>query len=69
MPSVSSEIIAEISTHMAKRGGDISVWCVGTARDWHSPILDAHLREEQDAGGAYIAFCAMCAISVNERRR
>lgn len=37
MPSVSSEIIAEITDHIRKFGGDFTAWCVGTARDWHSP--------------------------------
>jgi len=48
MPSVSSEIIAEITAHMGKFGGDFSAWCVGTARDWHSAVLEAHEREDQD---------------------
>jgi hypothetical protein len=44
MPSVSSEIIAEITAHMGRFGGDFTAWCVGTARDWHSPVLEAHER-------------------------
>ena len=48
MPSVSSEIIAEITAHMGKFGGDSSAWCVGTARDWHSPVLEAHEQEEKN---------------------
>jgi hypothetical protein len=47
MPSVSSEIIAEITDHIRKFGGDFTAWCVGTARDWHSPILVAHQIEEK----------------------
>ena len=48
MPSVSSEIIADITNHISKCGGDFGAWCVGTARDWHSPVLEAHEREEKD---------------------
>ena len=40
MPRVSSEIIAEITNHIGKLGGDFNEWCVGTARDWHSPVLE-----------------------------
>ena len=47
MPSVSSEIIAEITDHIRKSGGPFTAWCVGTARDWHSPILVAHQIEEK----------------------
>ena len=48
MPSVSSEIIADITEHIGKFGGDFSAWCVGTARDWHSPVLEAHEQEEKN---------------------
>jgi hypothetical protein len=48
MPRVSSEIIADITDHIGKLGGDFSAWCVGTARDWHSPVLEVHEREEKD---------------------
>jgi len=48
MPSVSSEIIAEITAHMGKFGGDLTAWCVGTARDWHSAVLEAHEQEEKN---------------------
>ena len=48
MPSVSSEIIEEFTDHISERGGDFAAWCVGTARDWHSPVLEAHEREEKD---------------------
>ena len=37
MPSVSSEIIAEITAHMSKFGGDFSAWCIGTAHGSTSP--------------------------------
>ena len=47
MPSVSSEIITEITDHIRKFGGPFTAWCVGTARDWHSPILVAHQIEEK----------------------
>ena len=47
MPSVSSEIIAEITDHIRKFGGPFTAWCVGTARDWHSPVLVAHQIEEK----------------------
>ena len=48
MPSVSSEIIEEITNHISKHGGVIGAWCVGTARDWHSPVLGAHEHEERN---------------------
>ncbi len=48
MPSVSSEIIEDIRTHISKCGGNFADWCVGTARDWHSPALEAHEQEEKN---------------------
>ncbi|MBI4166789.1 MAG: hypothetical protein HY508_13770 [Acidobacteria bacterium] len=47
MPSVSSEIISDITNHISRFGGDFSAWWVGTARDWHSPVLGAHEQEEK----------------------
>jgi hypothetical protein len=34
MPSVSNEIISDITEHIRMFGGDFSACCVGTARDW-----------------------------------
>ena len=48
MPSVSSEIIADITDHIGKFGGNFTAWCVGTARDWHSAVLEAHEQEEKN---------------------
>ena len=48
MPSVSSEIIADITDHIGKFGGEFTAWCVGTARDWHSAVLEAHEHEEKN---------------------
>jgi len=48
MPSGSSESIAEITAHMGRFGGNFTEWCVGTARDWHSPVLEAHEQEERN---------------------
>lgn len=48
MPSVSSEIIPEITAHIGRFGGDFTTWCVGTARDCGDRVLEAHEREEQD---------------------
>jgi hypothetical protein len=48
MPSVSSEIIEDITNHISMCGGNFTEWCVGTARDWHSPILETHEREDQN---------------------
>jgi len=48
MPNVSSEIIAEITAHMGRFGGDFTVWCVGTARDWGDAVLEAHEQEEKN---------------------
>jgi hypothetical protein len=48
MPSVSSEIMADITDHIGKFGGDFTAWCVGTARDWHSADLEAHEHEEKN---------------------
>ncbi len=42
MPSVGSEIIEEITSHITRRGGDFADWCIGTARDWRSPVMEAH---------------------------
>ena len=48
MPSVSSEIIEDITNHISRCGGKFTAWCVGTARDWHSPVLEAHEQEEKN---------------------
>ena len=48
MPNISSEIIADITNHISHCGGDFTVWCVGTARDWHSAVLEAHEQEEKN---------------------
>ncbi len=42
MPSVSSEIIEEITNHISICGGDFADWCIGTARDWRSPVMELH---------------------------
>ncbi|MBI4167076.1 MAG: hypothetical protein HY508_15225 [Acidobacteria bacterium] len=39
MPSVSGEIIADITDYTGKSDGDFSAWCVGAARDWGDPAL------------------------------
>ena len=41
MPSVSNEIIADITDHIRRFGGDFHAWCVGTAmtrtaRSWRN---------------------------------
>ena len=48
MPSVSNEIIEDITDHIRRRGGTFAVWCVGTARDWRSPVMEAHEHGDQD---------------------
>jgi hypothetical protein len=48
MPSVSNEIIAEITDHIRRFGGDFTVWCVGTARDWHNPVFESRQTEGKD---------------------
>ena len=48
MPSVSSEIIADITNHISNCGGDFTTWCVGTARDWGDPVLEAREQEEKN---------------------
>ena len=48
MPSVSSEIISDITNHIRECGDDFTAWHVGTARDWHSPVLEAHEQEEKN---------------------
>ncbi len=48
MPAVSDEIIADITDHIQKSGGDFSAWCVGIARDGHNPVFEAHQREDTD---------------------
>ncbi len=53
MPSVSSEIISDITEHIRKLGGDFSSWCVDIARDAHNPVLEAHQAEERNDGLIY----------------
>jgi hypothetical protein len=48
MPSVSGEIIAAITDHIRKFGGDFTAWCVGTARDWHNPVFESRQTEGKD---------------------
>jgi len=50
MPSVSNEIISDITEHIRKFGGDFTASCVGTTRDWHNRVLDPHQAEEKDDG-------------------
>ncbi len=67
MPSVSSEIISDITDHIRKLGGDFSSWCVGIARDWHCPVLEAHQAEERNDGLIYReAYTAASARSVRD---
>ncbi len=48
MPAVSSEITSDITEHIRKAGGGFADWRIGTARDWHCPVLEAHRAEEKD---------------------
>jgi hypothetical protein len=48
MPTVKDEIIADITGHIRQFGGNFGVWCVGTASDWHCPVLEAHQIEDKD---------------------
>ncbi len=67
MPSVSSEIISDITAHIRKLGGDFSNWCVGIARDAHNPVLQAHQLEERNDGLIYReAYTATSARSVRD---
>ncbi len=67
MPSVSNEIISDITEHIQKLGGDFHAWCVGIARDAHNPMLEAHQREERNDGLIYReAYTAASARSVRD---
>jgi len=50
MPVLSSEIIADLTEHIRRSGGDFSSWSVGTAQDAHNPLFDAdRLKDSDDA--------------------
>ncbi len=67
MPSVSSEIISDITEHMRKLGGDLSSWCVGIACDAHNSVLEAHQVEERNDGLIYReAYTAASARAVRD---
>ena len=67
MPGTSSEIISDITEHIRRLGGDCSSWCVGTARDLHNPVLEAHQLEERNDGLVYReAYTAASARSVRD---
>ena len=48
MPIMRSEIIADMTEHIRRFGGDFSVWCVGTAQDAHNPLFDADRPKDSD---------------------
>ncbi|MBZ5543504.1 MAG: hypothetical protein LAO07_07470 [Acidobacteriia bacterium] len=48
MPSMSNGIIADITAHIRRFGGDSTAWCVGTTRDWHNPVFDSRQNEDRD---------------------
>ena len=50
MPCAKNEIIADVTAYIRRSGGNFSAWCVGTARDWHCPVLEAHQIEEKEDG-------------------
>lgn len=42
------ELITEIEEHIRKAGGELGEWCVGTAKDCHSPFF--RRRQAADVG-------------------
>jgi hypothetical protein len=48
MPTVSDQIITDITDHVRRFGGDFTACCVGTAREWHNPIFDSRQSGDKD---------------------
>jgi len=48
MPTFSDQIMADITDHVRRLGGDFTAWCVGTARDWHNPVFESRQSEDKD---------------------
>ena len=47
------EIIEDLELHMRKSGGELSAWCVGTAKDARAPFFQRHVAEELGDGLSY----------------
>lgn len=54
MPIMSSEIIADLTEHIRRFGGDFSAWSVGTAQDTHNPLFEADRLKDSDDDDALI---------------
>ena len=53
MPLNREDIIEDLERHIRKSGGELSAWCVGTAKDSRTPFFERHLAAEVDDGLAY----------------
>ncbi len=53
MPSTREEITTEIKAHVGRFGGGFGGWCVGTAKDRHSPFFESHRVAEMNDGLTY----------------
>jgi hypothetical protein len=61
------EMIEDLELHMRKSGGELSAWCVGTAKDARAPFFQRHVTAELDDGLAYReAYTAGAADAVIE---
>ena len=61
------EIIEDLELHMRKSGGELSAWCVGTAKDARAPFFQRHMAEELGDALAYReAYTAPAADAVIE---
>ncbi len=61
------EIIEDLELHMRKSGGELSAWCVGTAKDARAPFFQRHSEAELGDALAYReAYTAGAADAVIE---
>ena len=67
MPSNREEIITDIKAHIARFGGGLGDWWVGTARDPRSPFFESHRVAEMNDGLTYReAFTAGSAEAIRD---
>jgi hypothetical protein len=61
------EIIEDLELHIRKSGGELSDWCVGTAKDARAPFFERHLAAELGDGLSYReAYTTIAAAEVIE---